>query len=255
MWRTDTRVCEAPNARSNADKDTCTGADPHCPPGQTAWCDFDTASFKCASDPNWAYQSSENMAYAQSHGMVPGGAGAGAGGIGPSGLGGDFDALLKSYLMQLPGQSSFSPDVMNSIKAQAKAASMGSSRAAQEALNSELINRGMFSAPAAARQSADIERAGMGQYNQAVSQATIAKAQTDFQDKLAGLDRMQKYLDGLRQQGVSFGQLQLGYANIAAERENLQAQLAQQRYMGTVPLGQGGPAVPIAALPYIYGGL
>lgn len=50
VYRTDTHQCEAPDARSGRGEETCTGPRPACPPGQGVWCDFDDATFKCATD-------------------------------------------------------------------------------------------------------------------------------------------------------------------------------------------------------------
>lgn len=73
VYRTDTKKCEDPDARSKAGQETCTGPAPACPPGQGSWCDFDDGVQKCA--PNGSLPAGGGKSGTGRTGGAPGGAG------------------------------------------------------------------------------------------------------------------------------------------------------------------------------------
>ena len=253
VWRADTKQCEAPDARSVAGKETCTGPMPQCGNGQAAWCNFDTMQWECAQS---QFSDAERLRLLNKRraemGKPPlsalpgGGGGGGAGGAGGAGssLGAipglqEGQTLWQSILGRLQGGTRYTPEVMASLLGQEKLSADQQAIQQTEAANADLAQRGLGRSPAAA---AAIQRIGIGA-NASVLQGRNAiiraKIDADFQDKSAAIDEGQKWLDSLRsyvasitatkaQRDAAMANIALGYARLQQELDVMREQYQQK---------------------------
>lgn len=205
----------------------CVEKPDNCPPGKQAW-----GPNQCVSgdDPRVG----GGGAGGPGGGGYDGGPSGGPGGYGAGG--GDLNSLLQQRLRALlGGETRYTPEVlqgiMGNVKSQAEAQAGQQSEAALE----DAARRGTFRSAIAGRPQAQI-RANVGATTgQAYSQLLQRKAETDFEDKSAALDRTQRYLDSLKQaaqfQTMTAQQRAQFNANLQMAYAQLQAQfdLNQQR--------------------------
>lgn len=184
-------------------------------------------------------------------GDIPGGGGYGgsAGGAGGGSIFGnpnDFAKLLEGHLRNFLNQPSrYSPQVLQSLFSGIKSQTAHQTAAGEAAARADAARRGMSrsgatgAAVAAARRGA--ESGALSSYT-AIQQA---KVNADQEDKVAALDRAQKYLDSLRdnlyRQDLSATQrsqfqanLALAYANIQNSWDRLRAEQGYSALNGAV---------------------
>lgn len=166
------------------------------------------------------------------------------------GIGKPTSDLINNYLTGViqGGQTSFSPDVVNYLKSEAKSTSEAGKRSALDQLGFRLASTGVNRSPAVNRNYLGVENEYNTQYSTAVAKIQADKARQDFQDKLAAIDRAQNWLNSLRnywatvtgniaQREQALAQIDLGYANLANQRTLLNTQLDYNRSL--IPLTPG----------------
>lgn len=193
-----------------------------------------------------------------------GGRGGGAGGGSASGFsgrgsGGDLENMLQDNLKQLlSGEGTrYTPEVMQGILAKIKQQTEGSVRRQQEEARSEAAGRGMARAGATGARLDDIRRGAEAGFTGEYADLLTKKVDADYQDKMAGIDRAQKYIDSLKlqmyrqdmtalQREQLRAQIQMAEMNISAQRENLQTSIqankdamGAQFYYGQLDKGAG----------------
>jgi hypothetical protein len=157
--------------------------------------------------------------------------------------------------------SAFGPDAMRAMRNRAQMTAMGRGRAERDALTELMVNNGMLRSGMAARGFADIERGVSGEIGSRFGELDIAKAQSDVQLKLRGLDlatqflrEREQYLLGKESNAITreigLAQVKLGYAKINAERDMLSQQLAFQDRS----FNFNGQDIPVWLLPLLLGG-
>ena len=116
----------------------------------------------------------------------------------------------------------------------------GRKKAALGNIDRDAVRRGIYRSGIAAEQAGETERQASSTYAQG-SRAVDSQAVTEnYQARMAGMDRAQKYLDSLREYWLkrdandiarqsALAQIQLGYARIDSDRWQLQQQLAQNQ--------------------------
>jgi hypothetical protein len=171
----------------------------------------------------------------------PGGAG-GSGGSGSGGAGGQagFAGKLEATLKQLlDSPSRYTPEALQKLLGEITRNSSNTIARGERGVRDEAarMGRGRWGSTSSAIQAV---RAGAEQQRgQAEVGVLTNKINTDFQDKMAGIDRAQKYLDSLRdseyrwalmgEQRKQFdANLALAYANAAQQKAALQMQLQSQ---------------------------
>lgn len=236
VWRKDTKQCEAPDARSKADQDTC----PPVPgskfhggaPGPGWWCDFDDMTWK--------------QGYAgPGSGAGAGGGGKGGGaprssggppiafGSGSTGLGATLEEIIRGVLNS---PSRYTPQALQSLYGEIARQSSGQIQRGERAVRADAARRGMSRSGRTDALLRGVRDTAEQQRGSATVGVQTAKLTADFQDKMAGLDRAQKYLDALRDHEYRYmlaaeqrrqfdANLALGYANLAQQRSMLQMQL------------------------------
>lgn len=233
VWRTDSRKCEPPDERSRNGLETCpepASAHINCPPNQT-WCDFDTASWRCAG--------------------APGGGGGGGGRGGAGGGGGTTKpnftdpALAQSgYLWSviekmLGGPSRYTPEVMSSLMGGIKTGAERAAANQTEESNADLASRGIARSTVAAEAQRGIRANVYDQVLEGRNQINRAKIDADYQDKLAALQAAQQWIDSLRnfvaqsnatqaQKEAAMANITLGYARLQQEQSMMRENYAQQ---------------------------
>lgn len=153
-----------------------------------------------------------------------------------------MDQMIKSELAKVlqGGETSYSPERVAYMKAQAKSGAEGAARGSKASLNADLIRRGMGDSGEAARSLTDIERQKDISYSGQVSKIAADKSMQDFQDKMAALDRSQKNIDDARsyvlglvgqetQQKGLLAQLATATMQVNAQKDMLKGQLDQQQ--------------------------
>lgn len=180
--------------------------------------------------------------------------GGGGGGTGPApgaafnginpdllGVGSEISSSMEAFLKgAIGGQTRYTPEVMQDILAGSKAETEGQVAQSTDQLNSDLAQRGLARSTYGAGEAAAVRRAGDQRFSESSRQLRMDKAKTDFEDKLAAVDRAQAYLNSLRsyvaQLDVTQSEreklkatIELGYARIDAEMKMLLKQLASQK--------------------------
>jgi hypothetical protein len=172
--------------------------------------------------------------------------GGAAGGPGPSG-GGDasgLSSMMETNLkgMLAGGSSRYSPEAMQGLLAQIKQRIESSKSTQVRQAQSEAAGRGMSRSGRTGSNVAAIRRGAEAEFTGQYGNTLRAKIDADRQDKLDALDRSQKYLDSMRdelyrrdmsaiQRQQFKANLDLAYANLTAQRENLREGFQQQRDM------------------------
>lgn len=257
VWRADTKSCEFPDARSKAGQDTCGGDMPNCPPGQDVWCDFDTATFKCAQsqfsdaelcgrqnrirrDMGKPEKSCAELGFSGGGTGGGGGSKSGSGTVGPSQQSTDFSNLLQGGLTDLMNAPSrFTPEALQSMYGEIARQSSGAIDRGTRAVQQNAAQRNMQRAGSTGAAIQNVRNVAEQQRGQQTVQVQLAKINTDHQDKLDALDRSQKYLDSLRDNEYRyalFGEqrrqfdsnLALAYANLTQQRTMLNMSLQSQ---------------------------
>lgn len=182
-----------------------------------------------------------------------GGAAGGAGGPGDvsawPGLGGAgaLDAeLLAGIRGMINGTGTrYTPEAMQGLLASIKQQMEGSKARQLGAASRDAASRGISRAGATTARLADIRRGAEAGFTSEYANVLKSKIDADYQDKVAGLDRAQKYLDSLRdnlyrndltamQREQFKANLALAYANIRNQREMLTAQAGYGMLRGGV---------------------
>jgi len=218
----------------------CTEKPDDCPPGSTMH------GSGCVSHdalPAWA----------GGGGGAGGGAGAGLSGPGPSG-GGDasgLSSLMEANLKgMLAGGTRYTPEAMQGLLAAIKQRIERSKEHQLRQSQGDAASRGMARSGASLSRADDIRRGAEASFTGEYANVLRAKIDADRQDKLDALDRSQKYLDSMRdelyrrdmsaiQRQQFKANLDLAYANIAAQRNNMMAGFQQQRDMLAAQYGYG----------------
>jgi hypothetical protein len=171
-----------------------------------------------------------------------GGAGGGsASGFSGRGSGGDIETMLQDALKgMLSGETRYTPEVMQGILAKVKAQNEGSIRRQQEEARNEAAGRGMGRAGRSGARIADIRRGAESAFTGQYADLLTKKVDADYQDKVAAMDRAQKYIDSLKlemyrkdmtalQREQLRAQIAMAEANLRAQRENLQTSIQGQK--------------------------
>lgn len=229
VWRPDTKSCEYEDDRHNAGEDTCREALPNCPPGQGVWCDFTDAHFKCAPD-----------------GSGPGKAGGGGGGGGKGSYAPPPDPALEQsntiwqqILQRLQAPSRYTPEIMQSLAGETKYTSEMAANRLTEQSNADLAARGILRSGPAAQAQRDIRATVAGQNQQGWNTILRAKVDADYQDKTQAIKEAMDWINSLRdyiarsaataaQKDAAMANVQLGYARLTQEMEQLRESYAQQ---------------------------
>jgi hypothetical protein len=156
-------------------------------------------------------------------------------------IGGGFGKQVEGNLSALMNQGSrFTPEIMQQLAAGSKETADAQVRADIAAGDQDAASRGLYSSGFAADQAAGARRAGADRLAQDVRAQKLEKVKFDFEDKLAGLDRSQKYLDSLRAAASQFNAtaadrernesaIRLGYAQLAQQKSQFVDQLASNK--------------------------
>lgn len=232
--------CEAPDALSKADKDTCDwGTRPQDPAPECYWCDFDTQQWVRGWCPEFDGYGKKGQQGGGGGGAKSSGGGGGAPG-GGGGFSADFNAYLEKIIRaQLDAGSRYTPEVMQKLLGENARQYSNQITRGERDVRAEAARRGMSragSTDAAIRSVREGAEKQRGVANLAVE---TQKINADFQDKMAAFDRAQHFLDSMRdsehrwalmsEQRKQFdANLALSYANLAQQRSNLQMQMSQQ---------------------------
>lgn len=179
---------------------------------------------------------------------ITGGGGGGAGGGGGQGGGssassttasstaggGDFAAMLQKNLeSMLSGEGSrYNPQAVQGLLASIKQRIESSKGTQVRQAQEEAASRGMSRSGRTGTSLGAIRRGAESQFTSEYGNVLKSKIDADYQDKLAAIDRSQKYLDSMRdelyrrdmsaiQRQQFQANLDLAYANIAYQREAL----------------------------------
>jgi hypothetical protein len=181
---------------------------------------------------------------------IGGGGAGGAGGGGSSssstssssapGAPGDLSSLMEENLKKaLSGETSrYNPQAMQSLLAAIKQRTESGKSTQVRQAQEEAAGRGMSRSGKTGTNLAAIRRGAESDFTSQYSKVMTDKINADRQDKLDALDRSQKYLDSMRdelyrrdmsaiQRQQFQANLDLAYANIAAQRDAL---ASQQQY-------------------------
>jgi len=185
----------------------------------------------------------------QQAGGGSGGAGGGGGAAGgpqpsgggdPSGLSGQMEGALKGMLAG--GTSRYSPEAMQGLLAQIKQRIESSKSTQLRQAESEAAGRGMSRSGRTGTNLGAIRRGAEAEFTGQYGNTLRAKIDADRQDKNDALDRAQRYLDSMRdefyrrdmsaiQRQQFKANLDLAYANITAQRNNMRESFQQQKDM------------------------
>jgi len=185
----------------------------------------------------------------QQAGGGSGGAGGGGGAAGgpqpsgggdPSGLSGQMEGVLKGMLAG--GTSRYSPEAMQGLLAQIKQRIESSKSTQLRQAESEAAGRGMSRSGRTGTNLGAIRRGAEAEFTGQYGNTLRAKIDADRQDKNDALDRAQRYLDSMRdefyrrdmsaiQRQQFKANLDLAYANITAQRNNMRESFQQQKDM------------------------
>jgi hypothetical protein len=190
-----------------------------------------------------------------------GGGGGGAGGGGSSSssttassspAGGDFANLLQKNLeaMLRGGESRYNPQAVQGLLAAIKQRVESSKSTQQRQAAEEAAGRGMSRSGRTGTNLAAIGRGAEAQFTGEYANVLKNKIDADYQDKVAAIDRSQKYLDSLRdelyrrdmsaiQRQQFQANLDLAYANIRAQREALDSNQQYGKDMLAAQYGYG----------------
>lgn len=225
---------ESEDELSKAGKETC---DPMAHPGiqngqyDCYWCDF--------SDRQWK------------RGYCPGGGAGGAGGgggggaarassgppIGPGAGSTGFSALLEQIMRDtLASPSRYTPGALQGMYGEITRQASGQIERGERAVRADAARRGMSRAGSTGAALRAVQAGAEAQRGQSIVGVQTEKIRADFADKMAGLDRAQRYLDSLRDNEYRYmlaseqrrqfdANLALGYANLSQQRSMLQMQL------------------------------
>lgn len=229
--------CEAPDAQSKADRDTCNEANhPQDPDPACYWCDFDDQQWKRGMCPGDA----PGARGAGGAGGVRTATASGSGGKGSSPLASGFDAYLQSIIKgTLDGGSRYTPEAMQALEGANTRQFSNEVVRGQAGVRQEAARRGMQRA-GSTQARLDAVRAGAeSQRGQRTVGIQTQKLNADFQDKITAIDRAQNYLNSLRDNEYRYtlmseqrsqfdANLSLAYAQLAQQRSNLQMQMQSQ---------------------------
>lgn len=165
-------------------------------------------------------------------------------GTGPGSVGSMLEGNLKQLL---GGGTRYTPEVMQRLAAQSKSQTEAQVANATASANEDAAARGVFTSGGAAEQATAIRAAGDARFSADNRQYQIEKVNADFEDKLAGIDRAQKWLDSLRTYAAQLDQTQadrektdatirLGYAQLAQQKELFIKQLASNKELLSMQL-------------------
>lgn len=203
-------------------------------PGPGWWCDFDDMTWK--------------QGYAGPGGGGAGGAGGGGGprpgsggppivpGAGSTGFGATLEEIIRGVLNS---PSRYTPEALQALYGEIARQSSGQIARGERAVRANAAQRGMSRAGRTDALLRGVRDTAEQQRGSATVGVQTAKLTADFQDKMAGLDRAQRYLDSLRDHEYRYmlaaeqrrqfdANLALGYANLAQQRAMLQMSLQSQ---------------------------
>lgn len=230
VWRPDTKTCEYEDDRQKRGEDTCrdNGGQPiNCGPGKASWCNFTTGRQECVNSSGG------------------GGGGKGGGAFGRPAEPAPDPALAQSQtiwqeiLKRLQAPSRYTPEVMQSLAGETKMGTEMQANRLTEQSNADLASRGMLrSGPAAAAQRG-IRSDVSGMNLQGWNQILRAKVDADYTDKTQAIKEGMDWVNSLRdyiarsaatqaQKDSAMANVQLGYARLAQEMEQLRESYAQQ---------------------------
>lgn len=249
VWRTDSHMgipgpgCEPPDWRSQQGIETCTDFETTCPPGQERWCDFDTATFKCAPGGSGGHGGGGG-------GKPPGGSGSGKLPLDPGLL--QSDLIWKAILARLNGETRYTPQVMSSLLGGLKTTAETQGQNSLEASNDDLASRGIARSGVAAAAARDITNNTANQVLQGKNAILKAKIDADYQDKSEAIKEAMDWLNSLRdytarmaatqaQKDAAFANIALGYARLEQEMKMMREQYAQQLQWWQITNGANAP--------------
>ena len=133
----------------------------------------------------------------------------------------------------------FGPKELTAIRARLLQDTSGKAKASKEALNRDMIRRGLSRSGIAVEQGAGIDRAASADYTTGLRETLVAAAQQNYQAKATALQQAQQQLDSYRSYRlnsartaneftIAQSQIDLAYARLKQDWNSLQAQLRQQ---------------------------
>lgn len=239
VWRSDSQGhhgtgqpgCEPEDWRSKSDRDTCLDKRPNCGEGYDAWCDFTTATWKCGYIGGGGGRGGGGAA-------APKLASGGGGGFDMSKLGSNaFDDFLKKYIMgALEKGSRYSPEVLERLKGEVTRHRSSAFARGEAAIRQDAARRGMSRAGSTGASIRRLQEGVEAESGKQLVGIETDKLNADWTDKMAAIDRGQKYLDSLRDNEYRYmlsadqrkqfdANLALSYAQLAQQKSMLQMQL------------------------------
>jgi hypothetical protein len=140
----------------------------------------------------------------------------------------------------LNSPSRFTPEALQAMYGEIARQSSGQIRRGTEGVRNEAARSGMQRAGYTQNAVAQVRAGAEQQRGTSIVGVQMAKINADFEDKMAGLDRAQRYLDSMRDNEYRYmlaadqrsqfkANLALAYANLAQQRSMLQMQLQATR--------------------------
>lgn len=151
-----------------------------------------------------------------------------------------INALLpEEYKKIIGGQTRYSPEVIDSLKGDLKRATSGQLTSTLRAVDEDAAGRGLERSGLRSDAGLQARMRSASDYTTGVQDVMQRKAETDFEDKLAAMDRAQGWLDQLRSFYLANesnlinrdqirANLELMYMKMAQDRQSLMAQMANQ---------------------------
>jgi hypothetical protein len=145
-----------------------------------------------------------------------------------------FQGILSGEL------GSFTKERADLLKQQLRQDAFARERTAAKSLNADLIRRGVFRSGIAARTMRELKLNTLAEVTRGEREIAIQQLAAEFQDRMAGLQLAQGWLDSLRRyelgkeqiaatREASRAQIALGYAQIAASERNASRQAGVAR--------------------------
>lgn len=224
--------CEAPDALSKADKDTCDEAN-HPEPRDCYWCNFDTQQW----ERGWCGETKGGGGGGGGPKPASSGGGAGAGGLGSGGL--ESDAIWQSIMGRLKGDTRYTPEVMSAMQGQTKMTAEAQKVNDSEEALANMARRGVARSPYQNATFRDINARSSAMVLDEQNKLSRAKIDADYQDKSEAINEGMQWLNSLRDytarmtstqasKDASMAQISLGYAQLQQQMAMMKEQYAQQ---------------------------
>jgi hypothetical protein len=136
------------------------------------------------------------------------------------------------------GETRYSPEVVSSIKGKLLESTEGRRLANEKGITADAKARGMYRSGETGKRLAENRMSAASDYTGGVREVLQAKAQADFQDKMAAMQQGEKWLTDLRNHALQvdmskieraklMSNIALAWAKLNQDKESLNAQLQQ----------------------------